>query len=105
MHATQFAAMYNPIAPATPAPRCATSGSTRANTPTGANAITQRTSTSIAAQSDLKKAVSGSRVAAGIRTIASASRIENTMSATMSPLAAAAIGFDGMSDVSHRPNV
>ncbi len=97
--------MYKPIAPATLAPRCAASGSTSAKTPIGASATTQRTSTSIAAQSDLKNAASGSRDAGGMRRIASARRIEKTISGTMSPFAAAAIGFGGMSDVSHRPNV
>ena len=99
--ASEYAAMYNPIAPATAPPRCAASGSTSANTPIGATNTTHRTMSSIASPSARKRPTSGTRVDSGLRAIAMARISVKTMSGTIAPFAAAAMGFDGINDVSH----
>ena len=93
--------MYTPIAPATAPPRCAAIGSTRANTPTGAANTTHRTISSIASPSARASPKSGARVDSGLRAIAIARISVKRMSGTIAPLAAAAMGFDGINDVSH----
>src|SRR5580692_1457682 len=93
-------AMYKPTPPARPAAPRAASGRISANTPTGARATTQRTSCSIASHRASKNPTSRSREAGGVRVIASASRIVNTTSGSIAPVAAAAMGFCGTSDVS-----
>src|SRR5512133_2260808 len=62
---------------------------------------THRTSVSIASPSALKKPTSVARLAAGLRTIASASKIVNKSNGTIAPFAAAAIGLLGINDASH----
>src|SRR3954463_7092703 len=100
-HASEYAAMYTPIAPATAPPRCAAIGSTRANTPTGAANTTHRTISSIASPSARARPTSGARVDSGLRAIAMARISVNRMSGTIAPFAAAATGFGGINDVSH----
>ena len=64
----------------------------------------QPTSTSIASPSARKKPSSVSRALAGLRAMASASSSVKTMSGSMAPPAAAAIGLVGISEVSQLAN-
>ncbi len=74
--------------------------------PIGAISTTQRTSTSIASPTAPEERRPATlRDAGAARVIASARSNVNRTSGTMEPLAAAATGFCGRSDVSHAPNV
>src|SRR5438045_7747624 len=101
-HASEYAAMYTPIAPATAPPRCAAIGSTRANTPTGAANTTHRTISSIASPSARARPTSGARVDSGLRAIAVARISVNRMSGTIAPLATDEDEYEDMIDVRPR---
>src|SRR5258706_711476 len=88
-----------------PDPARAARGSTSAKTPMGARRMIQRTMRSIASLTARKKPRSVDRACSSLRAMAIANSKVKRISCSIAPLAAAAMGLVGMSDVSHAPTV
>ncbi len=81
-------------------PACTASGRTSANTPIGASMMIHLTRSSIASPSARKNTSKVLRASGALRAIATASSRAKTISGSIAPFAAAAMGLLGMSDVS-----
>jgi hypothetical protein len=94
------ASTKKPKAPAAATPIDAASGRTSPNTPMGASARIQRTSTKVASATASKMAEIVRRASAPMRVSASPNSTDATMSGSMLPSAAARIGLTGITSTS-----